>query len=87
MDAKGKAPMPIEDLEKDGAADEQEDEEDEDESNDRAADSEEGDMQLAWEMLEVARTIYTKGGGSCLLQLAGGKLRVMYRKLHKAYAV
>lgn len=65
LDAKGKAPMPAEDIEEEEPAEDDADEDGED------AEMEEGDsddMQLAWEMLEVARTIYPKDKP---LQLAG----------------
>jgi hypothetical protein len=73
VDAKGKAPMRVEDLERDDAADEDEEDADEDDegSDGPAADGEDGDMQLAWEMLEVARTIYANPGDARQLELAG----------------
>ena len=80
MDAKGKgkAPMRADDVaaaQQDGA-DEGEDgeEDDEDAAGEGNAGEEEedgGDMQLAWEMLEVARGIYSKSGNAH--ELAGAR--------------
>jgi hypothetical protein len=68
MDVKGKAPMPLEDIFADEVAD---GDAEEDEPDNGAHDGDEGDMQLAWEMLEVARTIYAEHGDAYALQLAG----------------
>ncbi|CAK0783497.1 hypothetical protein CVIRNUC_006696 [Coccomyxa viridis] len=63
---KGKAPLLTANEEDTGEGDDAEDDDDEDDANEGDA----GDMQLAWEMLEVARSIYSKMGDEKALALA-----------------
>lgn len=68
VDAKGKAPMPEEDI---GEEEPVLDDGDEDEDAEEGDEGDSDDMKLAWEMLEVARTICPKDKP---LQLAGDAL-------------
>ncbi len=57
MDAKGKAPMAEEDIAAEEEEGDAQEDADEDEDAEGSEEDDSDDMKLAWEMLEVARTI------------------------------